>query len=286
MIPKKLLNILSVTFILILISSIITLSDDNPEYIFESILNESLQESDEDLILRIEYYRSNKLYLRKALVYQLSDLPYFTVDDAQKIKAYLARTQFTTFATLCDSLNFTPTQEIILETCTSLDLSDWQENKLFIDYRARSLSYLNETYGSGKNKFKGSELDYNQKILMKKNNFQFGFLHDKDYGEPSTYSFITSHGQYKNESINLIVGDFVIEYGLGTILGKSFSSGKSSDVISPITYIGNGIKPYQSSIDNNFFRGSAFSFNFKVNQFRINSSVWASSSRASERQHL
>lgn len=113
-----------------------------------------------------------------------------------------------------------------------------------------------------------------------KNLLQINFTGEKDAGEKyfqkqsPVFDFYSFHltaaniGNFKR----IIVGDFTISMSQGLIQWQSFSLGKGPDVISvkkqsPI------IKPYSSTDENNFMRGTALNFEWKRIDFNLFGSI-------------
>lgn len=91
---------------------------------------------------------------------------------------------------------------------------------------------------------------------------------DKDPGEAfqwhpqsNTYGFdhiagnVAVHDMGRIET--LVVGDFTAQYGQGVSLWQGLSFGKGRAPVSPLVRSGRGIVPFQSTSENQFFRGTA-----------------------------
>lgn len=98
--------------------------------------------------------------------------------------------------------------------------------------------------------------------------FEAALTLDKDPGEPlrwhpasQTYGFDHLAGNVTLRGVGpvetLILGDYTAEYGQGLALWQGLSFGKGRDPVSPLVRDGRGLVPFQSSSENQFFRGLA-----------------------------
>ncbi len=97
-------------------------------------------------------------------------------------------------------------------------------------------------------------------------NISVGFTGEKDAGEEffkgtqkQGFDFNSAHFFYQNNGIikQIAVGDFHAQFGQGLILWSGYSFGKSLENITLAERINQGIRPYTSTDENNFFRGVA-----------------------------
>jgi len=132
--------------------------------------------------------------------------------------------------------------------------------------------YQSQEARSENNKYSGSP----QYILLKygfnyNNRIRFGFTAEKDAGEEffrgsnktgfdfySGHLFLSNMGRLKV----LALGDYHVQFGQGLTFWSGYSSGKSPDALM-VKHISQGIKPYTSSNENNFLRGTAFTLSLK-----------------------
>jgi len=110
----------------------------------------------------------------------------------------------------------------------------------------------------------------------KMDDFSFGVTAEKDAGEavtwkPSRYyygvDFLSFHGQaqHKGRIRNLIVGDYLAQFGQGLALGGGFGMGLGSETITTIRRSNLGFIPYTSLNESHFLRGMATSLTVKKN---------------------
>lgn len=236
----------------------------NTESTLESSFYETSGAYETDIIDKINFYRTHKLYLRKSSALELSDIPEISYISAIQIVDFLEKYSYVTYAMLDDSLDLSVQQELLLEACTTLDLHDYKEDKNNYQYRIRNKHYLNEIDAYLNDKFIGNKLDLYQRFSYIGNNFKAGVLMDKDMGEKNINDFTSLYLSYSKEAKKIIIGDYCYNIGTGSLFGKSFPSRKGSDVINSANSFGRGLKVYKSSIDYNFFRGIAGDFSFQL----------------------
>jgi len=145
-----------------------------------------------------------------------------------------------------------------------------------ISIRSRTINDLQKEKAFKENKYYGSDFKfYNRLIISKEKTIRLGILTEKDPGEQSLTDFTTFHIAIKESGMinNLVLGDFLIEFGQGLALWSRYSAGKGIETIKILPRSSNGIIPYLSSDENLFLRGIAADFNFA----NFNFSAFASS---------
>lgn len=101
-----------------------------------------------------------------------------------------------------------------------------------------------------------------------KRRLQVALTLDKDPGEPlrwspttNTYGFDHVAGSLALRDLGpvetFVLGDFSAQFGQGVALWQGIRFGKGRDPVSPILQTGQGVRPYQSASESNFFRGAA-----------------------------
>lgn len=97
------------------------------------------------------------------------------------------------------------------------------------------------------------------------NKVKFGITSENDEGEEffsginkQGFDFYSAHLTIQNYGVirTMIVGDYQLSLGQGLCAWSGYSFGKSSDIVQ-IEKIGDAVRPYTSSDENNFFRGGA-----------------------------
>ena len=134
-----------------------------------------------------------------------------------------------------------------------------------MDYRSRALRDIQQDNAYQKGKYYGSDLKiYNRLIINNKENFHAALVMEKDPGEKSLNDFTAFHVMAKNLGPvqNLLIGDYNFEFGQGlAIWGRALLS-KGTETVGTAIRDSRGIKPYQSTDENMFFRGAAAKFSF------------------------
>lgn len=149
--------------------------------------------------------------------------------------------------------------------------SFWNYSRLII--RSRIVNDLQNRKAFLNNRYEGSKLkSYNRMIYNYSENFQLGFLTEKDPGEKSFTDFTSFHLQINNFNIiqNFIAGDYVLEYGQGLALWSPFGFSKGADAIYPVKKRARYLRPYTSSLEYRFFRGASARIelgNFNITTF-------------------
>lgn len=186
----------------------------------------------------------------------LASLPGVSLLNAYHIIEFYKQYPNSTTAELCDSLNLSPETELILDACTFSRRMPYKSES--VSYRARNFNNISPVRGFEENIYKGNSTDFYQRLLVSSKYVDAGFLTSKDAGETDWTDFYSGFVQFHINNFKLIAGDFLPNYGMGSILWQSFGSRKGSEVIAPVLQIGAGIQPYKSSLDNQYFRGGAF----------------------------
>ena len=112
--------------------------------------------------------------------------------------------------------------------------------------------------------------------VSRSGDFSFGFTAEKDAGEAIAWNpskqyygmdYYSIHGQILNKGHvrNLVVGDFLAQFGQGLVLGGGFGMGKGSETITTIRRSNLGFIPFTSINESGFFRGGALSYSLGRN---------------------
>ncbi len=134
-----------------------------------------------------------------------------------------------------------------------------------LNYRTRAIQDIQKRKGFETGKYQYSPLKFYQRVKVAYDKtYKFNLLTEKDPGEKNLADFYSFNLSLNNVSFikNLLIGDYVLEFGQGLILWRSIGLAKSADAVFPIKKKGNGIIPYTSTDENQFFRGVAASFSF------------------------
>lgn len=271
-----------ILLLLIITQSLISQSDTIPtltDEFIEDILLESNEETDNSELLDIvEELIRNPIDLNTADLIELLKLPEMDSQSAQyiistrnKFGPFFATNELFSIKQLDRQLiqkilpfvKVSSFEEKQTELPQQKDYSDdfFYRSKIFL--RSRLISDLQDRKGFTTGKYEGSELkSYNRLLYKYGDKIQFALLAEKDPGEKSFTDFYSYHLQIKNYGVlnNLVVGDYLLEFGQGLALWSPFGFSKGADAIFPVKKKARYIKPYTSSLEYSFFRGAASTF--------------------------
>ena len=129
---------------------------------------------------------------------------------------------------------------------------------------------LEPSAGFKEDKFAGSPQRYYTRYRMSHSkDFSIGFVSEKDAGERNFLDYYNFHVQVQNKGIvkNLVVGDYLMQFGQGMIFSAGFAAGKGSEPVYTTRRSNVGIRPYNSVVENGSFRGivnTIKSVNFEI----------------------
>lgn len=242
----------------------------------EDILIESGEETDNaELLDIVEELIRNPIDINSADLIELLKLPEM---DNQSAKILLnARNKFGPFFATNELFAIKELDRQLIEKILPfIKVSSFEENQtnaqqtkdFYNDFftrskiiiRSRLTTDLQNRKGFLTDKFQGSKLkSYNRILYGYSNNFQVGALTEKDPGEKSFTDFYSYHLQIKNVGLlnNLVLGDYLLEFGQGLAMWSPFGFSKGADAIFPVKKRARYVRPYTSSLEYRFFRGAA-----------------------------
>lgn len=270
--------LLTLLFTSTVFSQIIDSTEIQAEEILNEIVEESYDETDNsDLYNTIEELLLNPIDLNSANVFELQKIPGVDLNVADIILSY--RNRFGPFYSVNElysmrELNRDLINKIIpfLKTEKSYFTKDslnvensfmeesFIPSHLKLQLRSRIGNDLQTRKGFEEGIYVGNKLRaYNRIILKYSKYIQAGILFDKDAGENSFNDFNSFHLNIKDYGLlnNLVLGDYVLEFGQGLMLWSPYSFSKGSDAIFPVKRNGKTVKPYTSSTEYDFMRGGA-----------------------------
>lgn len=229
---------------------------------FEEILESVAQESEVSPVLdAIDYFASHPLVLHTATPKELMLIPGFSSTTARAILRIVKNTSALTYDSLQQALDLSREQMDILRLCTSLANNT---QTFFGAYRIRMRQHFPTPLGIANNRFVGSPLDLYQRLVLITPFAKASATLQKDAGELSLADFLSANIHLAFANTDIVLGDYVVQSGMGTLLWQQFGARKGPDVLSPATAITSTIRPYRSSIEQNFFRGIALQREFSV----------------------
>ncbi len=171
-----------------------------------------------------------------------------------------------------------------LQSVDGLDMSDIRQLLPFITIRQNYLKQsinnrisdhylvlradqsLQPAKGYNEDKYVGSPQRYYLRYrLSHANDYSIGFVSEKDAGEKSLTDFYNFHLQLQNKGKlkNIVVGDYLMQFGQGLVFSAGYVAGKGSEPVYVTRRNNLGIKPYNSVVENTSFRGVANTLVFK-----------------------
>ncbi len=244
----------------------------NLDNILEDITNEK---DDSQLYDQIEYLEENPINLNTATTDDLMQIPFLDHEDALAIiKERTALGKFNSVDQLYKIPSISP--EVINQILPFISLKEESNASPFeylaksfrmmeFNYRSRIIRDLQQDYAYQNGKYYGSDLKfYNRLILNNRKNIHAALVTEKDPGEKSITDYTSFHLMLKDMGIvqNLLIGDYNFEFGQGLALWSRASINKGTETVGITLRDSKGIKPYQSSDENMFFRGAAAKFSF------------------------
>lgn len=246
----------------------------------------------------LEYYRQHPLHLKTASVRDLQTIPGVSLETALAIKRFVRKYPDTDYTLLEDSLALSFAQVYLLKFCTTLEtLQDKPheitsgspivaqknaspQSNFALWYRARTRFWATPQRGftadaTASQQFQGSPLELYQRLTASFRKDSVGFFEAnltvaKNAGELSVTDFLSGYVRAEFGSpvsnTSVVVGDFLVESGLGTTLWSIYANRKGADVISPVTETSQNLIPYRSSTEQQFFRGAAVQQNLLLNE--------------------
>ncbi len=106
------------------------------------------------------------------------------------------------------------------------------------------------------------------------NDFSIGVTLENDYGEPYEWNpdnnqygadFISYHATFYNQGNfkTITVGDYQVQAGQGLLLSAGFQVGKGAETVATTRRASRGVRPYTSALEAGYFKGAAFTYEYK-----------------------
>lgn len=277
------------------------------EEIYEQLASEVDEDVDLTVLLEDLYYFSeNPIHLNKATRSQLEKLPFLSEAQVQELLDYPGlHGKFVSIYELGLLSSFDPMTIQRLIPFITLEEKDeprklniptvahYGRHQLLLRYQQvmedqqgflpASDSLLEKSPNS---RYLGSPPKLYARYQFKyHDNISIGFTGEKDAGEEffrgsqkQGFDFNSAHLFYQNTGFvqKVAVGDYHARFGQGLILWSGYSFGKSLDNIQSVERMGQGIRPYTSTDENNFLRGAAATFvweKFRLTTFYSNKKI-------------
>ncbi len=273
---------------MLFVTSAAAQEDREIEQIIENTAENSNEEKEDDELLQmLSAYNKNPVDLNKENLDDLKNFPFLTFSEIEELKNYKMK-----FGKLISLYELQAVPQWDVETIKKiLPFVTLDKNVAipplgkrlkggvnFLLLRiSRTLELSKGFFKSGSSSYQGSP----EKVFFKyrynhKNLLQINFTGEKDAGEKffqkrspvfDFYSFhltATNFGKIKR----IILGDFTANMSQGLIQWQSFSLGKGPDVVS-VKKQSSVIRPYSSTDENNFMRGTALNIEWKKIDFNL-----------------
>ena len=154
------------------------------------------------------------------------------------------------------------------------EISEQTFDRIFSDtnfkLRSRFTNDLQTREGFINKKYEGTKPKvYNRMTLKYSRNYQAGFLAEKDAGETSIDEFKSYYISLSDVGNlqELVVGDYLVEFGQGLALWSPYGFSKGSDAVYPVKKRDRKLRPYTSATETSFLRGAAGTVT--INDFSI-----------------
>ncbi len=138
----------------------------------------------------------------------------------------------------------------------------------------RGIRLLEKQAGFTNGKYLGSPEKLYMRYRFSSTSVLAGFVAEKDAGEPflkgnnrEGFDFYSGFAQARAGKVTITIGDYVVQFGQGLAAWQGFSLGKSTEA-TQVARFGQGIKPYSSTDENNFMRGTALDWKIGKWQFQ------------------
>jgi len=274
-------------FLLIFTSAIYSQIDTThteDAYLNSLIDNEEYGEENDLILYKIEELMKNPIHLNTCTIDDILKIPFVDRAIAQEIINYRNANGIFFSEKEILGIDGIP-HEIVLAILPYVILdSDKIETKpvringivklnpLVIKLRSRVFTEPNVRNGFVENKFAGSRYKFYNRAEINFGKFDLGLLTEKDAGENFITDFYSFYFQSDDLWIldNIILGDYLVEFGHGLALWSPYSIAKTSSVLNIPDKNSNFILPYRSTDENKFMRGTAFTIgenNFSVSGF-------------------
>lgn len=282
---RLILKILLITLLpfLSIESQIIDSTGIQTEETLDEILDESFVEEDNsDLYNSIEELILNPIDLNTADVFELQKIPGVEANIAEIILSY--RNKFGPFYSVNELYAMRELdRELITRIIPFLKVEKFSAaiDSTFIDeafterriipsnlklnLRSRFGNDLQTRKGFEEGIYVGNKLRaYNRLLIKYSKQIQAGILFDKDAGEKDFDDFKSFHLNLKDFGLlnNVVIGDYILEFGQGLMLWGPYGFSKGADAIFPVKRKGKILKAYTSATEYDFMRGAASTINY------------------------
>ena len=193
------------------------------------------------------FFNYRQKYGNLLSIYELQSIPDFDLRTIYKLVPFVAvKSDKLSFGTFTDGLG-SSNQYLLLRYAQILETK-----KGFTEPDSRS-----------KVRYDGSPFKlYARYKMYSQKDFSLGFTLEKDEGESQLTDFKSFHINFQNKGHwkNITLGDYQLQLGQGLISSAGFYIGKGSETVLTTRRNQLGVRPYTSTLENNFFRGAAATY--------------------------
>jgi hypothetical protein len=110
---------------------------------------------------------------------------------------------------------------------------------------------------------------YTRYRLSRSKDFSVGFISERDPGEKNFFDYTVFHIQLQNKGNfkNIVVGDYLLQFGQGLIFSAGYVAGKGGEPVYTTRRSNLGARPYNSLIENGSFKGATTTY--KAGRFEV-----------------
>lgn len=174
-------------------------------------------------------------------LYELQSLETFSLDDIQNLLPFVSINLAPLTFKPGDMLKRSTEHYLVLRAGQTLE---------------RSRGYKEEI-------FAGSPQQYYTRYRMSRSkDFSLGFISEKDPGEKNFFDYTAFHAQVQNKGRfkNILVGDYLLQFGQGLVFSAGYVAGKGGEPVYTTRRSNLGARPYNSLIENGSFRGATATY--------------------------
>jgi len=237
--------------------------------IFQYLEDATEEQEDSQLYELFDELISNPIDINNAALDDLLVLPFIPTISAKRILRFIKKVNgINTFNELKLIKKIDPNILMLIKPFVKISPRETKGKKSSnvpsLKFRSRLINDIQDKKGFIDKKYLGDKFKTYQRIKANYENFRFGALIEKDAGELSHTDFYSGYLNYKSDGIinNIILGDYLFEFGQGLAIWSPYAFSKGSDATSSINKRARGLVSYTSSDENNFFRGGASTINF------------------------
>jgi hypothetical protein len=266
------------------LGQIVDTTETSAQNEFEEILEEIVEDTEDTQAYEmIEYLLENPIEVNQASIDDFTKIPFISqqlADDIIKFRSkygdYYSIGELNSVPGMTKELYAKIKPYLIIDRSRFAKFNEEQnvreeaQRKSFtqltdLEIRSRTISDLQRRKAFATGKFFGSPIKQYQRLKAAYDkSFKLNLLAEKDAGEKSLTDFYSGNFSVNNLGFikNFVVGDYVLEFGQGLTIWRQIGFSKGAEAIYPIKKKGNGVIPYTSSDENQFFRGAAGSIKY------------------------